>query len=118
MVLLYIAKGRKIMRDIRENILQYLQIYQENPLNFIPLIIDLVIVIFLGYNLLKIVKDSRAWQLVKGIALLVVATWLSRMVKLKYTKLHLICCNELGSYTINNNLPTRDKKSIRTIRYK
>ncbi len=106
------------MRDIRENILQYLQIYQENPLNFIPLIIDLVIVIFLAYNLLKIVKDSRAWQLVKGIALLVVATWLSRMVKPKYTKLYFIRRNELGSYTFNYNFSTRDKKSIGAIRYK
>ena len=70
------------MIDIKENILQYLQIYQENPLNFIPLIIDLVIVIFLGYNLLKIVKDSRAWQLVKGIALLIIATWLSGWLNL------------------------------------
>ncbi len=96
------------MKDIKENILQYLQIYQENPLNFIPLIIDLVIVIFLAYNLLKIVKDSRAWQLVKGIALLIVATWLSRMAKFKYTKLHFICCNELGSYTSNNNFSTRN----------
>ena len=94
------------MIDIKEKILQYLQIYQENPLNFIPLIIDLVIVIFLGYNLLKIVKDSRAWQLVKGIALLIMATWLSRMVEFKYIKLYIICCNELGSYTFNNNFST------------
>ena len=70
------------MIDIKENILEYLQMYQRNPLNFIPLILDLAIVLFLTYNLLKIVKDSRAWQLVKGITLLVVATWLSGLLKL------------------------------------
>lgn len=67
------------MIGIKENILAYIQFYEQNPLKLVTLIIDLVLVLFLAYNLLKIVKDSRAWQLVKGIALLVIATWLSRM---------------------------------------
>ena len=104
------------MINIKENILAYIRIYEQNPFKLITLIIDLVIVLFLAYNLLKIVKDSRAWQLVKGIALLVVATWLSRMAKFKYIKLHIICSNELGSYTINYNLSARNKESTRAIR--
>ena len=67
------------MIGIKENILAYIQVYKQNPFKLVTLIIDLVLVLFLAYNLLKIVKDSRAWQLVKGIALLVIATWLSRM---------------------------------------
>jgi diadenylate cyclase len=68
-----------MIEDIRENILAYIQIYQQNPFKLVTLLVDLAIVLFLAYNLLKIVKDSRAWQLVKGITFLVIGTWLSRM---------------------------------------
>lgn len=71
-----------MIEDIKTNILTYVQIYQQSPFKLITLLIDLVIVLFLAYNLLKIVKDSRAWQLVKGIALLVIATWLSGLLNL------------------------------------
>ena len=104
------------MINIKENILAYIRIYEQNPFKLITLIIDLVIVLFLAYNLLKIVKDSRAWQLVKGIALLVVATWLSRMAKFKYIKFNIDRNNELGSNSNNRNIPTRIKKRVRTIR--
>ena len=60
-----------------KNILSYIRILQENPIKLVSLTLDIAIVIFLAYELLRIVKDSRAWQLVKGIALLVVATALS-----------------------------------------
>ena len=71
-----------MIEDIRENILTYIQIYQQNPFKLITFLVDIAIVIFLFYNLLKIVKDSRAWQLVKGIAFLVIATWLSGILNL------------------------------------
>ena len=68
--------------NIKDNILTYIQIYQQNPLKFITLIIDIAIVVFLIYNLLKIAKDSRAWQLIKGIALLIITTWVSGILNL------------------------------------
>ena len=58
---------------------QNLQIYQEYPIKLIALIIDITIVVFLAYQLLKIVKDSRAWQLAKGILLLIIANGLSAL---------------------------------------
>ena len=64
------------------NILTYIKMYQEYPIKLISLIIDIVIVVFLAYELLRIVKDSRAWQLVKGIAFLVIATALSGILNL------------------------------------
>ena len=70
------------MANIKENFLEYIQIYQQSPIKLITLILDLAIVLFLAYNLLKIAKDSRAWQLIKGIALLVIATWLSGILNL------------------------------------
>ena len=65
-----------------KNILTYIQNLQEHPVKLISLILDVAIVIFLAYQLLKIVKDSRAWQLVKGIALLIIATALSSILNL------------------------------------
>ena len=63
-----------------KNIMSYIRLWQEYPIKLVSLILDLAIVIFLAYELLRIVKDSRAWQLVKGIALLIVATALSGLL--------------------------------------
>ena len=65
-----------------QRLLTYIQTLQEYPIKLVTLILDISIVIFLGYHLLKIVKDSRAWQLVKGIALLIIATALSALLNL------------------------------------
>ena len=65
-----------------QNILSYIRTLQENPIKLVTLILDIVIVIFLAYELLRIVKDSRAWQLVKGIAFLVMATAVSQLLNL------------------------------------
>ena len=66
-----------------ENILSYIKVLQENPIKLFTWILDIAIVIFLAYELLRIVKDSRAWQLVKGIALLVIATALSELLNFR-----------------------------------
>jgi len=65
-----------------QNILSYIKIFQEYPIKLVTLIVDIAIVVFLAYKLLKIVKDSRAWQLVKGITFLVIATSVSGLFNL------------------------------------
>ena len=70
------------MEQIKDNLLLQLQNYSQNPFKLITVIVDIAIVIFLAYNLLKIVKDSRAWQLTKGISLLIIATWISDLLNL------------------------------------
>ena len=65
------------------NILSYIKSLQENPFELVTLIIDLSIVVFLIYCFFKVVKGSRAWQLIKGIALLIIATWASGLFNLK-----------------------------------
>lgn len=65
-----------------QNILSYIRLWQEYPIKLVTVILDIVIVIFLAYELLRIVKDSRAWQLVKGIVLLIVATAVSKILNL------------------------------------
>ena len=64
------------------NVIEYLNYLQQNPIRFISLIVDLAIVIFLGYKFIKIAKKSRVWQLVKGIALLIILTSISGWIHL------------------------------------
>ena len=60
----------------------YLQTLQSNPLNLITFILDIVIVTLVLVKVFKIVKDSRAWQLLKGILLLIVIMALSSLCHL------------------------------------
>lgn len=65
------------------NILEYLELLYKNPYRLITFILDIVLVVFLAVKLIQILKDTRAWQLVKGIALLVLATVLSSALQFK-----------------------------------
>ncbi len=67
----------------QKNIIEYVQNLYNNPLSFIITLIDISIVIFLVVKLIKISKGSRAWQLLKGIVLLVLATAISGFLQLK-----------------------------------
>ena len=64
------------------NIINYIQGLRQKPLRIISLILDLAIVIFLIYKLLKTTKNSRVWQLIKGIALLIILTAVSGWIHL------------------------------------
>ncbi len=79
-----------------DSILGYIKSLQENPFELITLIIDLAIVIFLIYSFLKVVKGSRAWQLIKGIVLLIVITWLSGLLNLQILNWILTSIMNLG----------------------
>lgn len=74
--------GNNWISFYNENILRGLQNLKENPFNLITTILDVIIVLFLLYCFIKIVKGSRAWQLIKGIALLIIATWISGLLNL------------------------------------
>lgn len=64
------------------NMIEYIQLLQENPLRLIPFILDISIVLFLIYKLIKMTKKSRVWQLIKGIGLLIVFTLVSGWIHL------------------------------------
>ena len=55
----------------------------QNPWNIVTLIIDVVIVGILIVAMVKILKGSRAMQLVKGIIFLILFTWASSIFNLK-----------------------------------
>jgi len=57
--------------------------YINNPWNVVTLIIDLAIVIILVKAVIKVLKGSRAMQLLKGIMFLILFTWFSSLLNLK-----------------------------------
>lgn len=74
--------GEIVHTFYEQNILSYIQSLQEYPIKLVSVIIDITIVLLLAYELIKIVKGSRAWQLIKGITFLVIATLLSKVLNL------------------------------------
>lgn len=64
------------------NVVSYITELQQNPLRLISLIIDLTIVVFLIYQFVKFTKNTRVWQLIKGIAVLIILTALSGLFRL------------------------------------
>lgn len=64
------------------NIVNYFQELQQNPFRIVSLVLDLVIVIYLIYRLLKATKSTRVWQLIKGIAILIILTAVSGWLRL------------------------------------
>ena len=72
----------------KENILSYFNILKAYPIKILVLLIDISIVAFLIVKLIKAVKNTRAMQLFKGIAILIIATKLSEVLKLEI--LHFI----------------------------
>lgn len=79
------------------NIADYIQLLHQYPIKLVLLIIDLSIVIFLGYKLLQIVRDTRAWQLLKGIVFLIIATALSGLLQLNILNFILTSCMTYGA---------------------
>lgn len=79
----------KIQLFYTENIIQYFSNLQSSPISILLLIIDIAIVVFLAYKFLQIVKNTRAWQLLKGIIVLIIVTILSGVLGLKILNLIL-----------------------------
>lgn len=69
------------LKDLFDNFAGYMGF--NDPLYIIRTIIDIGIVAWVIYKLIILVKETRAWQLIKGILLILVATELSKMLGLK-----------------------------------
>lgn len=65
-----------------ENILSYFNILMTYPIKIVILTIDLTIVALLIFKILKAIKNTRAVQLFKGIAILIITTKLSEFLSL------------------------------------
>ena len=60
----------------------YVKTLQDNPTNMFLFILDIAIVIFVFAKVFKIVKDSRAWQLLKGLIFVILIITLSSVCHL------------------------------------
>ena len=77
------------------NIVTYFSTLYQYPIKLVLAMIDIGIVIFLIYKILKLVKNTRAWHLLKGIVFLIIANALSGLFELNI--LHYIL-NSLMTY--------------------
>ncbi len=75
--------GVSMQKFYDDIIVGYLNAFSQNPMNLLILAIDIVIVIFLVATIIKFAKNSRAWQLLKGISFLVIANVLSYILQLR-----------------------------------
>jgi len=71
------------MEVIKEFWTNTISSYINNPWNIVTLIIDLLIVIILLKEMVRILKGSRAMQLLKGIMFLILFTWFSSLFNLQ-----------------------------------
>lgn len=92
--------GMNLESFYKNNIMSYIKSLQESPFELIILILDLTIVLFLLYCFFKVVRGSRAWQLIKGIVLLIIATWISGLLNLKILNWILTGIMNLGVIAI------------------
>ena len=72
-----------IINSLGANISQYISLLQEYPIKLVSLILDLAIVIFIIAKILKLAKDSRVMQLIKGIIFFILITWVSGILNLR-----------------------------------
>ena len=79
------------------NIAGYIELFQQYPIKLVILLIDITIVVFLAYKLLQIVRDTRAWQLLKGIVFLIIATAISGLLQLNILHFILSSCMTYGA---------------------
>lgn len=71
------------INNILNSIVEYFIYLKENPWRLIVLILDLAIVSGLIYKFIKYSKKTRVWQLLKGIALVIIITILSDILHFK-----------------------------------
>lgn len=75
--------GVSMQKFYDDIIVGYLNAFSQNPMNLLILTIDIIIVLFLAATIIKFAKNSRAWQLLKGITFLVIANVLSYVLQLR-----------------------------------
>ena len=64
------------------NIAEFVTRLTENPFRIVTTVIDVIIVFFLLYQAVKMLRETRAWQLLKGIAVFIFVTLLSGFLNL------------------------------------
>ncbi len=69
------------IKDLLDNFSTYIGI--RDPLSILRAVIDISVISYIIYKLIILVKETRAWQLIKGILFILAATELSKLLGLK-----------------------------------
>ncbi len=101
-----------------QDIITYLQLLKNNPLKIVMLILDIAIVIFLAVKLIQIVKETRAWQLIKGIAFLIIATLISSILDLRILNYILTSFMTYGVIFLIIIFQPELRRALEQLRYK
>ncbi len=101
-----------------DNVLGYFKSLQESPLKMVMFIIDIAIVLLLLFYAIKMVRGSRAWQLIKGIALLVLITIVSGWLNLKILNSILSGIMNWGVIAILIIFQPELRRGLEQLRYK
>ncbi len=75
--------GTNMQQFYNDIIVGYLEAFSKNPISLLVLAVDITIVIFLAVTIIKFAKNSRAWQLLKGISFLVIINLISYFLQLR-----------------------------------
>ncbi len=75
--------GTNMQQFYNDIIVGYLEAFSRNPMSLLVLAVDITIVIFLAVTIIKFAKNSRAWQLLKGISFLVIINLISYFLQLR-----------------------------------
>lgn len=79
-----LEKSNEVLQSLyTDNIMAYLKNALASPWELLIVLLDIGIVVYLAVKLLQIVKNTRAWQLLKGIAFLILTTVLSGLFGLR-----------------------------------
>lgn len=101
-----------------QDIITYLELLKSNPLKIVMLILDIAIVLFLTVKLIQIVKETRAWQLIKGIAFLVIATLISSILDLRILNYILTSFMTYGVIFLIIIFQPELRRALEQLRYK
>ena len=71
------------INEMTDGIITYAQDVFNNPFKIIPVILDLAIVVYIIYKFIKSARNSRVWQLLKGIILIILITILSDILQFR-----------------------------------
>jgi diadenylate cyclase len=84
------------------SIVNFLSIYIPftEPLELLKSVVDISIVSYLCYKIIQLVKETRAWQLVKGIVFILVLAMVSELLKLRTLAFILNKTIELAGFAL------------------
>jgi len=85
-----------------KGIIAFLSIYLpfQEPLETLKSVVDISIVSYLIYKLIQLVKETRAWQLVKGIIVILIVALLSQLLNLRTLAYILSRTIELAGFAL------------------